>query len=101
MRPPFFELMLPNMVDEAPEGATGFRRSGMTASVQLVIDNGKAKAVTRCGADCTANYGPVVEAAAELPAKTAIIDDEMVLLNAEGRCDYLAFKKAIKAAQTG
>jgi hypothetical protein len=43
----------------------------------------------------------VVEAAAELPAKTAIIDDEMVLLNAEGRCDYLAFKKAIKAAQTG
>jgi bifunctional non-homologous end joining protein LigD len=97
MRPSFIEPMLPTLVDEAPEGDDWIheiKHDGYRS--QFVIDNGKAKAFTRRGADWTAKYGSVVEAVAELPVKSAIIDGEMVVLDAGGRSNYQVFRKAIK-----
>ena len=97
MRPIFIQPMLPTLVDDAPEGNNWIheiKHDGYRS--QFVIDNGKAKAFTRRGADWTAKYGPMVEAVAELPVKSANIDGEMVVLDAGGKSDYQVFRKAIK-----
>ena len=97
MRAQFIEPMLATLVERPPEGDEWIheiKHDGYRS--QLAIENGKVQAFTRRGADWTAKYRPVVKAAAALPVKSAIIDGEMTVLNAEGRSDYRAFKKAIK-----
>jgi len=99
MRQSFIEPMLPTLVDEPPEGDDWIHEIKHDGyRTELVIDGGKVRAYTRRGADWTAKYGHVIADAGALPAKSAIIDGEMTLLNAEGRSDYHAFRKAIKAS---
>ena len=97
MRAQFIEPMLATLVDRPPDGDDWIhevKHDGYRS--QLAIENGKVQAFTRRGADWTSKYRPVVAAAGELPVKSAIIDGEMTVLNAEGRSDYRAFRKAIK-----
>ena len=99
MRPQFIEPMLPTLVEEAPEGGDWIHEIKHDGyRTQLVIAGGEVKAFTRRGADWSAKYGPVVKAAAVLPAKSAIIDGEMVVLNGAGKSDYHAFRRAIKSS---
>lgn len=99
MRPSFIEPMLPTLVDEPPEGDDWIHEIKHDGyRTELVIDAGKVQAFTRRGADWTAKYSQVVADAGALPAKSAIIDGEMTLLNAEGRSDYHGFRRAIKAS---
>jgi ATP-dependent DNA ligase len=47
----------------------------------------------------TGRYAPpVVTAACELPARSAIIDGEMVVLDSAGKSSYHGFRKAIKGS---
>ena len=97
MRAQFIEPMLATLVDRPPDGDEWIheiKHDGYRS--QLAIENGKVQAFTRRGADWTSKYRPVVAAAGELPVKSAIIDGEMTVLNADGRSDYRAFRKAIK-----
>lgn len=97
MRAQFIEPMLPTLVGNAPEGHDWIheiKHDGYRTI--LALQDGKVQAFTRRGADWTAKYGHIVRDAAELPAKSAIIDGELTVLNADGRSDYRAFKKAIK-----
>ena len=63
---------------------------------QLIVQDSKAKAFTRRGVDWRHKYRPIVAAAAELPAASAIIDGEMIRPTLTGSSDFAAFRRAIK-----
>jgi bifunctional non-homologous end joining protein LigD len=99
MRPAFIEPMLPTLVELAPEGDDWIheiKHDGYRS--QLVINGRNVRAYTRRGADWTDKYSSVVKAGAELGLKSAIIDGEMVVLDAAGKSDYHAFRRAIKGS---
>jgi ATP-dependent DNA ligase len=62
----------------------------------LLIDRGQARAFTRRGFDWTDKYGPVVETAANLPVKSAIIDGEVIVINEAGLSDFSTLRSAIR-----
>lgn len=91
--------MLPTLVEEAPEGNDWIHEIKHDGyRTELVIDGDDIRAFTRRGADWTAKYRPVVSAARELPTRSAIIDGEMVVLDAAGKSNYQAFRKAIRGS---
>jgi bifunctional non-homologous end joining protein LigD len=99
MRAQFIEPMLATLVPEPPDGDDWIheiKHDGYRS--QLALQEGKVQAFTRRGADWTAKYSSVVKDAADLPARSAILDGEMTVLNAEGRSDYHAFRRAIKGS---
>jgi ATP-dependent DNA ligase len=53
-----------------------------------VLEQGRARIFTLRGRDWTAKYGPLVKAAAELPADTTIIDGEIIVTNDDGISDF-------------
>ncbi len=64
---------------------------------ELIIENGQARAHTRRGADWSTKYRPIVDAAATLPVKTAIIDGEIVAFEPDGRATIEAFRAALSS----
>jgi ATP-dependent DNA ligase len=63
---------------------------------QRIVQTGRAKAFTRRGFDWSEKYRPIVAAAAELPARSAILDGEMIMPTASGSSDFQTFRRAIK-----
>ena len=63
--------------------------------IQLVIDGG-ASEPSLVVAQTGRTSAPIVEAAASLPTKSAIIDGEMIAPDVSGAPDFLAFRKSIK-----
>jgi DNA ligase D-like protein (predicted ligase) len=99
MRAQFIEPMLATLVEQPPDGEDWIHEIKHDGyRTQLAIESGKVQVFTRRGADWTAKYSSVVAEAAELPARSAILDGEMTVLNAEGRSDYRAFRGAIKGS---
>jgi bifunctional non-homologous end joining protein LigD len=99
MRAQFIEPMLATLVPEPPDGDDWIheiKHDGYRS--QLALQEGKVQAFTRRGADWTAKYSSVVKDASDLAARSAILDGEMTVLNAEGRSDYHAFRRAIKGS---
>ena len=99
MRFQFIEPMLPTLVESPPEGDDWIHEIKQDGyRTQLVIDGKNVRAFTRRGADWTEKYSRVVTAAGSLPAKSAVIDGEMVVLDENGRSSYREFRKAIKGS---
>jgi bifunctional non-homologous end joining protein LigD len=67
--------------------------------VQLRIEGGKATAKTRAGLDWSEKFGAIVKEAAALP--DAIIDGEVVALDAQGAPDFAALQAALSEQKTG
>ena len=59
---------------------------------QLIIERGKARALTRRGYNWSSKYAPIVEAAAALPAESAILDGEVVVFDDKGVSDFNALR---------
>ena len=68
----------------------------MAIRTQLVIDGEGIRAFSRRGIDWSDKYAPIVQAAASLPTKSAIIDGEMIAPDVSGASDFSAFRKSIK-----
>jgi ATP-dependent DNA ligase len=98
LRLSFVDPMLPFLAEQPPKSGDwvhevkhdGYR-------TQLIVQDCKAKAFTRRGFDWSERYHPIVAAAAELPARSAILDGEMIMPTASGSSDFQTFRKAIKA----
>ena len=60
------------------------------------MGGGKAVAYTRSGLDWSDRFAPIVEAAAGLPVESALIDGEVVTLDAQGRPSFQALQAALK-----
>ncbi len=100
-RPPlaFVPFMNPTLVEEAPEGDDWIHEIKYDGyRSQIRIEDGDVTIFTRNGFDWTEKYAPVARAAQSLPAITAIIDGEMVVLGEDGKPDFGAFKTTMAKA---
>jgi bifunctional non-homologous end joining protein LigD len=62
---------------------------------QLIVDGRTARAFTRRGYDWSHRYKGIVQAAANLPVKAAIIDGEAVVLGETGLPHYQALEREL------
>ncbi|PZA09079.1 DNA ligase D [Rhodopseudomonas palustris] len=66
--------------------------------MQLRVEQGEARLLTRKGLDWTAKFGAIAEEAASLP--DAIIDTEVVALDSHGQPDFAALQAALSDGDT-
>lgn len=92
----FVEFQSPTLVANAPEGGEWIHEIKYDGyRTELIIEGGKARAFTRRGYDWSHRYRRIVQAAAGLPVKTAIIDGEAVVLGDTGLPDYQALEREL------
>ena len=93
----FIEFQLPSLSDSPPEGdgwIHEIKHDGYRT--QLIVERGKARALTRRGLDWSSKYPTIVEAAAALPVESAILDGEVVVFNDKGVSDFHALRSAMR-----
>ena len=76
-----------------PEWAFEVKWDGYRLAIH--IEPKGVRIITRGGHDWTHRFPAIAAAAKELPAGTAILDGEAVVLNAEGRSDFGALQRAL------
>src|SRR4051812_11486636 len=67
---------------------------------QLHLCNGKVTAFSTGRHDWTERYTAIVEQAAQLKARHAVIDGEMVVLRDDGTCDFWALQKDVRSGNS-
>ena len=93
----FIEFQLPSLSEAPPEGdgwIHEIKHDGYRT--QLIIERGKARALTRRGYNWSSKYPTIVEAAAALLAESAILDGEVVVFDEKGISDFHALPWAIR-----
>ena len=94
--PVFQEPQLATLVDHVPTGSGWLHEMKYDGYRTLIaVGGGKAKAFTRTGLDWSDRFGPVVAAAAQLPG-AALLDGEVVALDADGRPSFQALQASLK-----
>ena len=92
----FIPPLIPTLVEEPPAGdgwIHEIKHDGYR--VQIIVDGGRARGLTRNGLDWTKRFGPVVDCAAGLRCTSAIIDGELVVQDERGVSDFHAVRAAI------
>ncbi|MGR4866227.1 DNA ligase D [Caulobacter sp. LARHSG274] len=98
--PDFIEPQFCKSVDRPPVGpgwAHEIKFDGYR--MQLRVEDGRATLRTRKGLDWTAKFAAIAEAAADLP--DAILDGEVVALDAAGQPDFAGLQAALSDGDTG
>lgn len=91
-------MQLARLVDEPPEGDGWIREVKYDGyRVRVLVDEGAARMLTRTGQDWTERFEPVARSAAQLPVSSAVMDGEVVALDADGRPDFSALQHAMSA----
>ena len=94
----FIEPQLPSLVDQPPEGAEWMHEVKHDGyRTLLAVQRGSVVAYTRNGFDWTDRYPRIAEATARLRCKSAILDGEVVVQDANGASDFEALQTAIKS----
>ena len=65
--------------------------------IQARLDHGKATLLTRKGLDWTKNFSSIAKAIAKLPAKTALIDGELVVEGDDGISSFSLLQQDLKS----
>ncbi|MER9332848.1 DNA ligase D [Mesorhizobium sp. M0293] len=92
----FVEFQSPTLAANAPEGSQWLHEIKYDGyRTELIIENRTARAFTRRGYDWSRRYRRIVQAAAGLPVKAAIIDGEAVVLGDTGLPDYQALEREL------
>lgn len=95
--PAFVEPCLATLVDKAPDGEDWVHEIKFDGyRLQARLDKGKVKLLTRRGLDWTKKFPAVCTAIAKLPAKTALIDGEVVVEGADGISSFSLLQQALK-----
>ncbi len=98
-RPDFVPPQLCRSIDTPPTGSGWVHEVKFDGyRVQLSVSGGKATLQTRKGLDWTERFGAIGRAAADLP--DAVIDGEVVALDAAGAPDFAALQAALSDGQT-
>lgn len=92
--PAFVEPQLATLKPEAPSGDKWLHEIKFDGyRLQLRLEKGRVKLLTRSGLDWTKRFGrAVVEAAKALPVKSAILDGELVVERENGTSDFSALQ---------
>ena len=89
--PAFVAPSLATLADKAPESDNWIHEIKFDGyRIQARLDGGKVKLLTRRGLDWTRKFPTIAEAIAKLPAKTALIDGELVVEGDDGISSFLA-----------
>lgn len=100
--PPFEPVQLATLVDEAPEGPDWLHETKYDGYRALVAcGGGKAVLYTRSGHDWSDKFPDIAAAAGRLAVGAALIDGEIVALDAAGNPDFSALQEAISAGGRG
>ena len=67
--------------------------------IQARLDRRNVRLLTRKGLDWTGKFPNVAAAVAELPARTALIDGEVVIVDEDGASSFSALQAALKAGE--
>jgi bifunctional non-homologous end joining protein LigD len=92
--PTFVPPQLATLVEAAPAGNDWLHEVKLDGYRMLArIDGARIKLVTRRGNDWSDKFGPLVAALAKLKLKSALLDGEIVHLNADGTSSFGALQK--------
>jgi len=99
-RPPAFRpVQLAQLVDTVPTGSRWVHEMKYDGYRALIAVGGaEARAYTRSGLDWSDHFQRILEHAAGLPVRSALIDGEAVVLDANGRSSFQALQGALKGA---
>jgi bifunctional non-homologous end joining protein LigD len=97
--PPFQPVQLATLVDHVPAGDRWLHELKFDGyRCLLSIGTGTSRAFTRSGLDWTEKFAPIVVAASTLPLQAALIDGEVVVVDADGKTNFQALQSSIKGA---
>ena len=97
--PSFVEPELCRLVDQPPSGADWAHEVKFDGyRVQMRVEDGKVKLLTRKGLDWTGKFAAIARAGAKLP--DAILDGEVVALDHNGAPDFAALQAALSEGKT-
>jgi bifunctional non-homologous end joining protein LigD len=97
--PPFQPVQLATLVDAVPPGNRWLHEMKYDGYRLLVaVGAGEARAYTRSGLDWTDRFAGIAEEAAKLGVRSALIDGEAVVMDANGRSSFQALQGALKGA---
>lgn len=100
-QPEFIEPELALLVDKAPEGNQWIHELKFDGyRMQAHLNHSKVRLISRSGKEWTDKFPAVVQGLEKLTVDRAIIDGEVVLLDAEGRSDFQLLQNAMKAHHT-
>jgi bifunctional non-homologous end joining protein LigD len=98
--PAFQPVELATLVDHVPAGNAWLHEMKYDGYRCLIaIGAGRARAYTRSGLDWSDKFAPVVAAAAKLAVGSALIDGEVVVLDAAGKSDFQALQAGLKGGK--
>jgi DNA primase len=101
LRPPFIEPCLPTAHDGSPAGDEWIHELKYEgARTQAHVIDGKAVLYSRDGLDCTTTFASIAQALQMLPARNAILDGEIVVLDTRGATDSSELQRDIDAGRT-
>src|SRR5262245_21236709 len=93
----FIEPQLASLAGQPPEGKHWIheiKHDGYRS--QVVIERGQVRVFSRNGHDWSDRYPSIVQAAANLRCKSAIIDGEAIVQNGDGASDFEALQSAMR-----
>jgi bifunctional non-homologous end joining protein LigD len=97
--PPFRAVQLATLVDTVPAGDRWLHEMKYDGYRTLVsVGGGEARAYTRSGLDWSDRFPGILREAATLKARSALIDGEAVVLDANGKSSFQALQGALKGA---
>ena len=98
--PAFVEPCLATLADKPPESDSWIHEIKFDGyRLQARLDNGKVKLLTRRGLDWTGKFPTIAEAVAKLPAKTALVDGELVVEGDDGLSSFSLLQQDLKAGR--
>lgn len=97
--PPFRAVQLATLVDAVPAGDRWLHEMKYDGYRTLVsVGAGEARAYTRSGLDWSDRFPSILMDAAKLKVRSALIDGEAVVLDANGKSSFQALQGALKGA---
>ncbi len=95
--PPFQPVQLATLVDHVPPGDRWVHEMKYDGYRTLVsIGDGEARAFTRSGLDWSDRFAAIIADAVKLDARSALIDGEAVVMDAQGKSSFKALQNALK-----
>jgi bifunctional non-homologous end joining protein LigD len=97
--PPFRPVQLATLVDTVPTGDRWLHEMKYDGyRLEVAVGGGEARAYTRSGLDWSDRFDGIVEQAAKLNVRSALIDGEAVVMDGDGRSSFQALQGALKGA---
>ncbi len=95
--PEFIQPELATLADTPPSGAGWLHELKLDGyRMQARLDRGKVQLLTRSGLDWTHRMRPLADALSSLPAKTALLDGEVIVLDERGISDFAALQASFQ-----